>query len=140
MRLIREQVTATPVLFTNEIRVRGREPKVACEDRGRRQPRKDRKTIVEVRATTMSDYVLIDMAVIAFANAMRVQSIIGNTALVLEADMFCQPTLQAKWRKEYGLRPENLRGLTVDEHVKRLRETLLPQWQNMLPRRRQVIL
>jgi hypothetical protein len=29
----------------------------------------------------MADYVLIDMAVIAFANAMRVQSIIGNTSL-----------------------------------------------------------
>jgi IS4 transposase len=42
------------VLFTKEISVRGRQAKVACEDRGRRQPRKDRKAVVEVRATTMT--------------------------------------------------------------------------------------
>jgi hypothetical protein len=74
----------------------------------------------------MSDYMLVDMAVIAFANAMRVQSVIGNTALILESEMFCQPTLRAKWRTEYGGRPEDIRGLAVEEHVKRLGEMLLP--------------
>jgi hypothetical protein len=39
----------------------------------------------------------MDMAVIAFANAMRIQSMIGNTALILESEMFCQPTLRARW-------------------------------------------
>ena len=85
-----------------------------------------RGLIEEAGAVSMSDYLLVDMAVIAFANAMRVQSIIGNTALVLESEMFCQPSLRAKWTKEYGYRPEDIRGLAVEEHVTRLRETLLP--------------
>ena len=53
-RLIQEKVKAAKVLFTKEISVRGREAKVACEDRDRRQPRSDRKAQVEVRAATMT--------------------------------------------------------------------------------------
>ncbi len=51
---IRELVSTTEVLFTHSIHVRGREPKVSCEDRGRRQPRKSRKAEVEVRAARVS--------------------------------------------------------------------------------------
>jgi hypothetical protein len=47
---LREEVLAAPVLFTQSIRVRGRDAKVACEDRGRRQPRKSRTAEAEVRA------------------------------------------------------------------------------------------
>ncbi len=85
-----------------------------------------RGLVEEVNAVSMSDYVLIDMAVIAFANEMRIQSMIGNTALILESEMFGQPTLRARWRKEYGYRPEDIRGLAVDDHVARLRDDLLP--------------
>jgi hypothetical protein len=53
-RLIRERVAAAPLRFTQTITVRGRQPKVACEDRGRRQPRKGRQAVGEVRATTMT--------------------------------------------------------------------------------------
>jgi hypothetical protein len=53
-RLIRQRVAATPVRFTKEIEVRGREPKVACEDRSRRQPRQDRRAVVEARAAAMT--------------------------------------------------------------------------------------
>ena len=41
---------AHPVLWTQTIEVRGRQPKVSCEKRGRRQPRKSRHAEVEVRA------------------------------------------------------------------------------------------
>jgi hypothetical protein len=47
---------------------------------------------------------------------------IGNTALVLEAEMFGQPSLRAKWKKKYGARPEDISGLAVEEHVARLRD------------------
>jgi hypothetical protein len=53
-RLIRQAVEAAPVLFTQEISVRGRKAKIACETRGRRQPRKSRKAVVEVRAATVT--------------------------------------------------------------------------------------
>lgn len=49
-----EQVLVEPVLFTHTIHVRGRKAKVACETRGRRQPRESRKAQVEVRVTRMT--------------------------------------------------------------------------------------
>jgi hypothetical protein len=85
-----------------------------------------RGLIDETNATSASELVLIDMAVIAFANAMRVQSMIGNTALLIETEMFGQPTLRAKWKKEHGGRPNDIQGLAVEEHVLQLRDKLLP--------------
>src|SRR5271156_1869393 len=64
--------------------------------------------------------------VVAYANAMRLQAMIGNTALIIESEMFGQPTLRAKWKNEYGGRPEDIQGLAVEEHVARLRDQLLP--------------
>ena len=49
-KYVREQLLAQPVRFTQTIQVRGRKAKVACETRGRRQPRQSRETEVEVRA------------------------------------------------------------------------------------------
>lgn len=45
-----EAVAAAPVRATCVVRVRGREPKVGCETRGRRQARESRQATVEVRA------------------------------------------------------------------------------------------
>lgn len=80
-----------------------------------------RALIEENNATSMLEYVLIDMSVVAAANAMRLQSIFGNTALLIEGEMFGQPTLRAK----YDGRSE-IQGLTVDEHVAKLRDSILP--------------
>jgi hypothetical protein len=84
-----------------------------------------RGLIAETNATSMSEYVLIDMAVVAFANAMRVQSIVGNTALLIEGEMFGQPTLRAKWKRAYDGRSD-IEGLAVDEHVAQLRDRIVP--------------
>jgi hypothetical protein len=51
---LRTAVLAAPVLFTKTIDVRGREAKIACEDRGRRQPRCSRTAEVEVRAAEVT--------------------------------------------------------------------------------------
>ncbi len=53
-RQIRAAVEAQPVLFTKTISVRGRDPKVSCETRGRRQPRKSRTAEVEIRCATVT--------------------------------------------------------------------------------------
>jgi hypothetical protein len=66
------------------------------------------------------------MAVMDFANVMRLQAVIGNTVLIIESEMFGQPTLRAKWKKQHGGRPEDIQGLAVEEHVARLRDQLLP--------------
>jgi hypothetical protein len=51
---LRERVLTENVLFTQTITVRGRRAKVACEDRGRRQPRKSRTAEVAVRAACVT--------------------------------------------------------------------------------------
>jgi hypothetical protein len=50
---LREELLAAPELERRTITVRGRTAKVACEDRGRRQPRKSREATVAVRAATV---------------------------------------------------------------------------------------
>jgi hypothetical protein len=54
MDYLREELLAGPVLYRKTIRVRGRRAKVACEDRGRRQPRESRDAVVEVRAARVT--------------------------------------------------------------------------------------
>ena len=49
-KYVREYVVEQPVLFGKTIQVRGRKTKVACEARGRRQPRQSREAEVVVRA------------------------------------------------------------------------------------------
>lgn len=49
-RLVYAQAAASPVICTYEVDIRGRQPKVNCEDRERRQPRQSRTATVEVRA------------------------------------------------------------------------------------------
>ena len=51
---LREQMLTHEVLFTHTITVRGRQAKVACETRGRRQPRTSRTAEMEVRAATLT--------------------------------------------------------------------------------------
>ncbi len=51
---LREQVLTGEVLFTQTLKVRGREAKVSCEHRGRRQPRRSRTAEVEVRAASVT--------------------------------------------------------------------------------------
>ena len=50
---VRDQLLAAPIQCTATITVRGRKAKVACEHRGRRQPRESRTADVEVRAAQM---------------------------------------------------------------------------------------
>jgi hypothetical protein len=51
---LRAEVLAAPELYRQTIQVRGREAKVACEDRGRRQPRRSRAAVVAVRAAQVT--------------------------------------------------------------------------------------
>ena len=49
-----QAVTMAASVTTYEVNVRGREPKVSCETRGRRQARESRTATVEVRACTVT--------------------------------------------------------------------------------------
>jgi len=53
-KYIRESVLEQPALFGKTIQVRGRKAKVACETRGRRQPRQSREAEVVVRVARVT--------------------------------------------------------------------------------------
>ncbi len=53
-KYVREFVLEQPVLFDKTVHVRGRKAKVACETRGRRQPRQSREAEVVVRAARIT--------------------------------------------------------------------------------------
>lgn len=52
--LLRQHLLAAGVLFTQAIHVRGRQARVTCETRGRRQPRESREAEVEIRAARVT--------------------------------------------------------------------------------------
>lgn len=51
---LREHLLQQQVLFTRTIQVRGRKAKIACDKRGRRQPRQSREAEVVVRAASVT--------------------------------------------------------------------------------------
>jgi hypothetical protein len=51
---LRPELLAATTLYRAKVSVRGRNAKVSCEDRGRRQPRKSRTANVEVRAARVT--------------------------------------------------------------------------------------
>lgn len=51
---IYECILGQPVLFSQEIHVRGRDPKITCETRGRRQARRSRQARVDVRSARVT--------------------------------------------------------------------------------------
>lgn len=53
-KYVRQCVLEGPVLFGKTIQVRGRKTKVACETRGRRQPRRSREAEIVVRAARVT--------------------------------------------------------------------------------------
>jgi hypothetical protein len=85
-----------------------------------------RSLIEETGAESASELVLIDLAVIAQANAMRIQTMIGNAALIIESEMFGQQSMGAKWKNTHGGRNETIQGLAVEDHVRALTDRLMP--------------
>ncbi len=54
LNYLRDKLLAVPVLYRQNLKICGCEAKVACQDRGRRRPRKSREAVVEVRAARVS--------------------------------------------------------------------------------------
>jgi hypothetical protein len=69
---------------------------------------------------------LIDRAVAAYENFIRIEGWIGNTALLIEAEFFGIQGPSADFRDRYGREGRTIRGLTVEQYIARLRDELLP--------------
>src|SRR6266511_2257961 len=66
---------------------------------------------------------IIDLAVMSYANALRIQGWIGDLALVIEGDLFGETPLKVTLRQQYGA---HFDGFAVEEELRRLKEQLLP--------------
>ena len=69
---------------------------------------------------------LIDLAVMTYYNALRVQAWIGDLALHIEHEFFCQEGPTAKLQQKWGYQVE---GLVVEESLQRLSEQLMPLFE-----------
>jgi hypothetical protein len=65
---------------------------------------------------------LIDRAVAAYQDFIRVTGWTGNTALMVEAEFFGRDRPRAGFRDRHG----EIRGLTVEEYINRLGQDLIP--------------
>jgi hypothetical protein len=69
---------------------------------------------------------LIDRAVSAYQDFIRVEGWVGNLAILIEHEFFGLDGPSAHFRDRYGREGRTIRGLSVEEHLARLREGLIP--------------
>jgi hypothetical protein len=69
---------------------------------------------------------LIDLAVMTYYNALRVQGWMGDLALWIEHECFAQEAPRVKLRRESGAHVE---GLAVEDQLRRLSEQLVPLFE-----------
>jgi hypothetical protein len=75
--------------------------------------------VEEYGAESPAMTMVIDLAMMAYANALRVQGWIGDLALVIEQELFGEDSLKVTLRQQYGAQFD---GFAVEEHWRRLRE------------------
>ena len=85
-----------------------------------------RRLIDEHGASTAAELMLIDAAVLGYFHTIRINGWIGNLAMAIEADFFRKESLAGKFEDRHGRGSGVIRGLWVEEHVRRLGEQLLP--------------
>jgi hypothetical protein len=82
----------------------------------------------EYGAESSAMTMVIDLAVMAYANALRVHGWIGDLSLVIEHELFAEESLKVKLRQQYG---GQVQGFAVKEHLGRLKEQLLPLFERV---------
>jgi hypothetical protein len=93
-------------------------------------------TLWQLREALMDEYgvespamtMVIDLAVMTYANSLRVQGWIGDLSLVIEQELFAEDSLKVKLRQQYGAQFD---GFAAEEALRRLREQLLPLFERV---------
>jgi len=85
-----------------------------------------RRRLTEEHGNTPAATMLIDRAVIAYRDLLRITGWTGNLALLVEAEFFGSKGPRAHFRDRNGREGRVIRGLTVEQHIARLREGLIP--------------
>ena len=85
-----------------------------------------RRSLIDEYGSTPATMMLIDRAVSAYQDFIRVTGWVGNLAIHIEHEFFGLDGPSAQFRDRYGREGRNIRGLSVEEHLAHLREGLLP--------------
>jgi hypothetical protein len=85
-----------------------------------------RRRLIDEYGDTPAAMMLIDRAVSAYQHFIRTEGWIGNLAILIEHEFFGHDGPSANFRHRYGREGRNIRGLSVEEHLGRLREGLIP--------------
>jgi hypothetical protein len=51
---------------------------------------------------------------------MRTQTMISNSALIIESELFAQQSMRAKWKSTHGGRYQTIQGPAVEDHLRGL--------------------
>jgi len=81
-----------------------------------------RRRLIDEYGTGPAATMLIDRAVSAYRDFIRISGWTGNTALMVEAEFFGRDRPRAGLRDRHG----EIRGLTVEEYINRLGQDLIP--------------
>jgi len=85
-----------------------------------------RRRLREEYGDTPATIMLIDRAVVAYRDFLRITGWVGNLALHIEHEFFGRDGPSAHFRDRYGREGRTIRGLAVEQHLTQLREGLIP--------------
>jgi hypothetical protein len=63
---------------------------------------------------------------VAYQDFIRVEGWVGNLAIMIENEFFGVKGPSVKYQDRWGREGSTIRGLTAEQHLRRLREELLP--------------
>jgi hypothetical protein len=85
-----------------------------------------RRRLKDEYGETPAAIMLIDRAIVAYREFLRITGWVGNLALHIEHEFFGRDGPSAQFKDRYGREGRMIRGLTVEEHLAHLREGLIP--------------
>jgi hypothetical protein len=85
------------------------------------------KMIADHGATTAAETMLIDLAVVNYFTALKIQALIGNAVVTTEHEFFGDDGPRVRWRKIHGR--EAAEALSVEHTVERLVLVLMPLFE-----------
>jgi hypothetical protein len=85
-----------------------------------------RRRLIDEYGETPAALMLIDRAVTAYHDFIRVTGWMGNLSIHIEHEFFGHEGPGADFRDRYGHEGRAIRGLTVEQHLGHLREGLVP--------------
>jgi hypothetical protein len=85
-----------------------------------------RRRLIDEYGDTPAAMMVIDRAVAAYQDFIRITGWTGNTALMVEHEFFGRDKPSAEFQDRHGRGGREIRGLTVEEYINRLGQDLIP--------------